>query len=271
MADDTLFGDAAAPPKVGRSIAGVHQPRAQTHDWITPKHIIDALGPFDLDPCQCHTQPWPCATRGIVLPEDGLSAEWTGRVWCNPPYNTHAAAWLAKMARHGNGTALIFARTETEMFFRHVWEKATAVLFLEGRLHFHYPDGKRAPHNSGGPSCLVAYGEYDAERLRYSGLAGQFVRLRNGEWPADLPNLDAVCALGYDLEDNALASDGRITFGHDDDLSREIVFLVAGVLGFKMATDALFCLDGAAWRCEFEPGGADCSGHFLHVMKTEDK
>ena len=77
-------------------------------------------------------------------------------MWCNPPYSVHAAAWLAKLARHGRGTALIFARTETEMFFSHVWGVADAVLFLEGRLHFHYPDGRRAEANAGGPSCLIA-------------------------------------------------------------------------------------------------------------------
>lgn len=170
---DALFEMDAA--RKGTSISGVHSGRAITHDWITPKFIIDALGPFDLDPCQSPTQPWPCAARGIVRPLDGLAEPWEGRVWCNPPYSVHASAWLAKLARHGCGTALIFARTETEMFFAHVWGRASAVLFLEGRLHFHYPDGKRAEANAGGPSCLIAYGESDAEMLAHSGLPGALV------------------------------------------------------------------------------------------------
>lgn len=171
---DNLF-DIADPPRKGTSIAGVHGPKVGTHDWITPRHIIDALGRFDLDPCQSPTQPWPCAARGIVRPIDGLAEPWSGRVWCNPPYSVHAAAWLDKLARHGNGTALIFARTETAMFFEHVWKKATAVLFLEGRLHFHYPDGRRAEANAGGPSCLIAYGHSDADVLSTCGLPGAFV------------------------------------------------------------------------------------------------
>lgn len=154
------------------SIAGVHGPKAKPHDWITPRHIIDALGPFDLDPCQCNPQPWPCAARGVVLPEDGLKAPWEGRVWCNPPYSIHAAGWLKRMAEHGRGTALIFARTETAMFHAHVWPKASAILFLEGRLFFHYPSGRVAAHNAGGPSCLVAYGAEDRERLATCGLLG---------------------------------------------------------------------------------------------------
>ena len=69
--------------------------------------------------------------------------------------------------RSGNGLALIFARTDTAMFFRHVWPRATAVLFLRGRLTFCYPDGtgSKAGHNSGGPSCLVAYGPRSTARL----------------------------------------------------------------------------------------------------------
>lgn len=164
------------PTKRHTSIAGVHSGRARTHDWITPKFIIDALGTFDLDPCQCPTQPWPCAKEGIVRPQDGLSEPWFGRVWVNPPYSVHASNWLAKLARHGCGTALVFARTETEMFFDHVWGVASAILFLEGRLHFHYPDGRRAEANAGGPSCLIAYGEHDAEKLAASGLPGALVR-----------------------------------------------------------------------------------------------
>lgn len=171
----------AEEPVKGRSIAGVHGPRAITHSWITPKHIVDALGDFDLDPCQCDPQPWPCARNAYTLPTDGLREPWFGRVWLNPPYSVHASQWLAKLARHGTGTALIFARTETEMFFEHVWRKATAILFLEGRLHFHKPDGTRAPFNSGGPSCLIAYGKDDAMKLKDSGLRGAFVSLEAAE------------------------------------------------------------------------------------------
>jgi len=52
------------------------------------------------------------------------------------------------------------------------------VLFLEGRLHFHYPDGTRAKANAGAPSCLVAYGRYDAYKLADSGLEGYFVSIK---------------------------------------------------------------------------------------------
>ncbi len=84
---------------------------------------------------------------------------------------------MRRMAEYNHGTALIFARTETDVFWECVWTKATAILFLKGRLFFHYPNGKAAENNSGAPSCLIAYGEEDAERLRQCDLPGKFVRL----------------------------------------------------------------------------------------------
>lgn len=158
---------------------GSHQSaRAKTTTWLTPPEITDALGEFDLDPCAAPSpRPWPTAARHIELPEDGLAAEWEGRVWLNPPYSFEAWKWLDKLATHGKGTALIFARTETAGFVAQVWERATAILFLHGRLFFHYPDGTRAPANSGAPSCLVAYGVDDAHRLLVSGLPGTYIPL----------------------------------------------------------------------------------------------
>ena len=166
-------------PQNTATAMGSHQSaRAKTTTWLTPPELIEALGPFDLDPCAAPSpRPWPTAKRHIELPEDGLTADWTGHVWLNPPYSFEAWRWLDRLADHGDGIGLIFARTETAGFVAQVWQRATAVLFLHGRLHFHYPDGERAPANSGAPSCLVAYGRRAADRLRDSDLAGTFVDL----------------------------------------------------------------------------------------------
>lgn len=154
------------------------RPQAATHTWLTPPEIISALGPFDLDPCAAPTpRPWPTARNHIELPADGFEAPWHGRVWCNPPFGAHTAAWLARMADHGNGVALVFARTDTSMFHRHVFGRAHAVMFLAKRPRFHHPDGSRATGNSGGPICLIAYGERNERALRRSGLCGAITTL----------------------------------------------------------------------------------------------
>jgi hypothetical protein len=108
----------------------------------------------------------------MELPEDGLTAKWHGRVWCKPPFGAHTAAWLARMADHGNGIALAFARTDTAMFHQHVFTKSQAVMFLAKRPHFYHPDGTRASGNSGGPICLIAYGRENAIKLERSGIKG---------------------------------------------------------------------------------------------------
>jgi hypothetical protein len=151
------------------------RPVAGTHVWLTPPAIKDPLGPFDLDPCAAPSpRPWPTAAHHIELPEDGLAAEWHGRVWLNPPYGQHTAAWLRKMAAHNNGIALVFARTDTRMFRESVWDHAAGLLFLAKRPHFYHADGTRAKGNSGGPLVLVAYGTNNAIALRASGLVGRY-------------------------------------------------------------------------------------------------
>lgn len=148
--------------------------------WLTPPHIVQALGEFDLAPCAAPLpRPWENARVSYTLPQDGLSLPWFGRVWCNPPYGNETWKWLHRLAEHGTGTALVFARTDTTGFHAAVWERATALLFLKGRLHFHYRDGTRARANSGAPSILVAYGDSDAAALKGSGLPGHLVNLRD--------------------------------------------------------------------------------------------
>lgn len=157
---------------------GKHQSaKMMTDDWVTPPHIIQELGDFDLDPCAPTNRPWDTASKHFTKKEDGLKQKWHGRVWCNPPYGKETGEWLSRLADHGNGIALIFARTETRLFFEQVWNKATAVMFLEGRLHFHHVNGERSTENAGAPSVLIAYGLGNLIALEESGLDGKLIGL----------------------------------------------------------------------------------------------
>ena len=165
-----------------------HTRRSNTSDsWITPKWLIERLGHFDLDPCQCDPQPWPCAAAGFTETQNGLSQGWFGFVWCNPPYGRSLGKWLQRMAAHNHGVALIFARTDTKAFFQWVWPHATAVLFIEGRLTFSYPDGTSPPrgHNSGGPSVLISYGTEAVNRLRNVQDLGKLIVLGENSLPVE--------------------------------------------------------------------------------------
>ncbi len=127
-------------------------------EWLTPKWIVDAIGKFDLDPCSPVNRPWETAVRHLTQIDDGLAHDWDGRVWCNPPYGSATGIWMDRLANHGNGVALTFARTETKWFHESVWNRADSVFFFKGRLCFYHVDGTKGG-TAGAPSCLISYGK----------------------------------------------------------------------------------------------------------------
>lgn len=155
---------------MSRSLSGHQSAAMKTDEWLTPPEILRSLGEFDLDPCAPVKRPWDTAKWHYDVNDDGLQMPWRGRVWLNPPFGKEAVKWLRKMRDHGNGIALIPARTETAMFYETIWGVASGVLFIKGRPHFHYVDGRRASFNSGAPIALVAYGIENLEILKRSGL-----------------------------------------------------------------------------------------------------
>lgn len=147
-------------------------------EWLTPPGIIRNLGIFDLDPCSPINRPWDTASNHFTILDDGLSKDWFGRVWCNPPYGNVAKQWLKKCSEHNNSMVLIFARTETKMFFDYIWNKADAIFFFKGRLKFHHIDGTQSS-SAGAPSVLVAYGKNNVEALRKFKFEGKLIELNN--------------------------------------------------------------------------------------------
>jgi len=166
-----LFGSS----ETRRAIGGHQSHNGGTDEWLTPPSLIEALGPFDLDPCAPINRPWPTAHHHFTLEDGGLRNEWSGHVWLNPPYS-QADKWMARLAEHGDGIALLFARTETQLWHKHIWPHTSGVLFLKGRLHFHLPDGTPAKANAGAPSALIGYGTRAQVTLAHSQDIGVLVR-----------------------------------------------------------------------------------------------
>lgn len=165
------------PPREFQSVGGHQSARMETDVWLTPPQIITALGDFDLDPCSPLNRPWDTAKRHFTVYDNGLIQKWHGRVWLNPPYGAETSKWLGRLVEHRNGIALIFARTETDDWFRYIWSQAHSILFIKGRLHFHRPNGVRAAANSGGPSALISYNAANSIALSNSGIPGQIVSI----------------------------------------------------------------------------------------------
>jgi hypothetical protein len=167
-----------------KGMSGHQRANPLSVDWLTPPEIVRALGPFDLDPCascsQLHelsgTMQGIGATRYCKC-DNGLEKPWKGFVWMNPPYGQEIGAWMAKLAKHGQGIALVFARTETGWFQDSVLVCADALFFIAGRIRFYRPDGTPGNYTGGAPSVLVAYGELALDRLKGLQMRGNFVNL----------------------------------------------------------------------------------------------
>ncbi|WP_291135548.1 DNA N-6-adenine-methyltransferase [Flavobacterium sp. UBA7663] len=148
-----------------------------TVEWLTPPELVIKLGKFDLDPCTPVKPPFVHAKINFNLNDNGLSKEWFGRVYMNPPYGKGMEIWMEKLKIHGNGIALIFARTETKLFFNHIWNDAHAILFVKGRIKFYNVDGEQKG-TPGAPSVFIAYGEENAIALEKSDIEGKFIKLK---------------------------------------------------------------------------------------------
>lgn len=150
-----------------------------TNTWLTPRDLLNKLGKFDTDPCAAINRPWDCAKINYTIVENGLLQQWHGRVWCNPPYGKEAAAFVARMAEHKSGLALIFMRPDTRWFQDHVLATARYIFLLRGRVRFCRIDGTpgQAPNAA---SCIVAWDESELpllESLENQGM-GKLVYLR---------------------------------------------------------------------------------------------
>ena len=148
-----------------------HQGKSNT--WFTPKWIIDAIGPFDFDPCTETTRPFDTAKFHCESGKiDGLTAQWSGRVWLNPPYGKETPKWLDKLRVHGNGIAIVFTAFETKWGQDHA-KTADGILLMAGRVSFIDQFGK-TQNNAGKGSCLIAYGNENVKDI--SKIKGVLVR-----------------------------------------------------------------------------------------------
>jgi hypothetical protein len=157
-------------------------------NWLTPPNaILDRLGGWQAnqtDPCAAINQPWRTAQVQYTIDDDGLAQKWEpGDAYLNPPYS-NIGPWLVRLAQHGAGIALVFARTDTGAWFTSVWPHASGILFLRGRVAFYRPDGTLPLRQDGRPiearqaSALISYGETALDRLYDSGIPGQFLPLQ---------------------------------------------------------------------------------------------
>jgi phage N-6-adenine-methyltransferase len=129
-------------------------------EWATPKDVFDPLDAefhFTLDAAASDSN-HKCA-KYYTKEQDALQQEWTGNIFCNPPFHRHhIRKWLLKgieAARAGATVVFVLpVRTDTRWFHDLVQGKAE-VRFVSGRIRFEHVGGKKnaAPF----PSMVVIY------------------------------------------------------------------------------------------------------------------
>lgn len=127
-------------------------------DWATPWPFFEKLNEefgFTLDVCaEAHNAKCP----DYITPEiNGLTTEWLGRCYMNPPYGRDIGKWVsrARMQSSWNGAlvvCLLPARTDTKWFHEDIAGVADEVRFVRGRIRF---EGSEA--GAPFPSMVVVY------------------------------------------------------------------------------------------------------------------
>lgn len=144
-------------------------------EWYTPPNIFEALGlEFDLDPCSPgQGKSFVPARRVLTAEDDGLATPWgdpsSTTVFMNPPYGALTAPFMRKFAEHGNGIALVFARTDTR-WFQETVGTADVLCFISGRVRFYKGSTTQQGGSPGAGSVLIAYGKKSADAVLQSGL-----------------------------------------------------------------------------------------------------
>jgi phage N-6-adenine-methyltransferase len=129
-------------------------------EWYTPDEYLDlvrdVLGMIDLDPASSdRAQKIVKADKFFTIKTDGLTQEWNGKVWLNPPYmQPHIAKFMAKMVdevsagRTVEAIMLTHNYTDTEWF--HAGARfCSAICFTRGRVKFYNGDGEVAAPTQG--------------------------------------------------------------------------------------------------------------------------
>lgn len=122
------------------------------NEWYTPAPFIEAakavMGEIDLDPASSEIANQVVGAKQIyTVEDDGLSQDWAGKIWLNPPYAGELIPlFCEKIAGHfdaGDVTeAIILVNNATETnWFNVLIGSASAVVFPKSRVKFYTPNG----------------------------------------------------------------------------------------------------------------------------------
>lgn len=138
-------------------------------EWFTPAEYIErvrrVLGRIDLDPASCkEAQATVKAKKFFTEKQDGLTKDWRGTVFLNPPYGSKLiSAFSQKLLAQldvGNVTAAIMLTngyTETA-WFHNLARPSNALCLTLGRIKFISPHGEKSAPTNG--QCFFYFGDH---------------------------------------------------------------------------------------------------------------
>lgn len=144
--------------------------KASIHvEWYTPAEYLDAarsvLGGIDLDPASSQmANETVRAAEFFSVDDDGLTREWHGHVWLNPPYGKGSGLFTTKLVEeYGSGRVtagilLLNAYGFDSAWFQPLWDHP--ICFTDHRIQFYSPQ-----RETGGPAnanIFVYLGPNDA-------------------------------------------------------------------------------------------------------------
>lgn len=165
---------AAAPiEKLEAKVEEIRKPHVSNNsgnnEWYTPPEFIEvarrAMGSIDTDPASSEVaNEFVKAETYYTADDDGLTKEWHGNVWMNPPYSqphmTQFAEKLIQEIEAGNAKqAMVLVNNATETgWFNTLSEKAKAIWFIRGRIRYldRYGNVANSPLQG---QCILYYGD----------------------------------------------------------------------------------------------------------------
>jgi len=150
-------------------------------EWFSPAEAVAAarraMGGIDLDPASTPEANASVRAAAILTrQDDGLSREWRGRIWLNPPYQSGLAAKFARKlivelesGRVSQACLLVNNSTETR-WFQALLQRAAAVCLWSGRMRFWHPSKADSSQALQGQAVLyfgASHDKFSSEFERY--------------------------------------------------------------------------------------------------------
>jgi phage N-6-adenine-methyltransferase len=130
---------------------------SRTVEWETPQAFFDALNEeFHFDVDVCATPENAKCKKYFTQEVDGLSQEWGGVCWMNPPYGRSISRWMEKayVSSLSGATVVCLVPARTDTRWWHDYAMKGDVRFIRGRLRFGVSKNS-APF----PSAVVIFGQ----------------------------------------------------------------------------------------------------------------